>query len=350
MNCDFWKNRSVFVTGHTGFKGGWICLWLSLMGAKVYGYSLQPLTNPNFFTEVLLKKKIKKSFIGNLCNLNYLIKSMKESKPSVVIHMAAQPLVFNSYDKPIETFNTNIIGTANLLEASRKIKTIKAIINVTSDKCYENLENSKPFNENDKLGGQDPYSGSKACSEIIANVYQKSFLLNQGIHLASVRAGNVIGGGDWSQNRLIPDFFRSLESKKILLIRSPYSTRPWQHVLEPLRGYLSLAEKLVLKGTKFSGPWNFGPSEINEKSVLWVIKKLSKKFSNVNWKFDSSKKKYEAKILKLNSLKAQKKLNWKPKLSTNLALDLTSEWHEAYIGNKLMDKFSIEQIQSYQKI
>ena len=350
MNCDFWKNRSVFVTGHTGFKGGWICFWLYLMGAKVHGYSLLPSTNPNFFSEVSLKNKIKKSFKGNICNFKNLFDAMKESKPSVVIHMAAQPLVLNSYNKPIETFHSNIIGTANVFEVSKKIDSIKAIINVTSDKCYENLGNHRPFNENDKLGGQDPYSGSKACAEIIANIYQKSFLSNQGIHLASVRAGNVIGGGDWSQNRLIPDFFCAVENKKNLLVRSPHSIRPWQHVLEPLRGYLMLAEKLVLKGPEFTGAWNFGPGKTSEKSVSWVINTLSKKFPDAKWKFDVSKKKYEAKILKLDISKAILKLHWKPKLSINTALDLTSEWFLAYKNKQAMDKISRQHIEYYQQV
>ena len=349
MNYNFWKNRSVFVTGHTGFKGSWLCLWLSLMGAKVYGYSLKPLTNPNLYNVIMLKKKIKKSYIANLCDYKTLFSAMRESKPSVVIHMAAQSLVLESYEKPIETFSTNIIGTANLFEVSRKIKSIKAIINVTSDKCYENSGSPKSFTENDKLGGRDPYSGSKACSEIISSVYQKSFLSNEGIHLASVRAGNVIGGGDFSKNRLIPDFFRSLEKRKTLSIRNPNSVRPWQHVLEPLRGYLMLSEKLVLNGPAFLGGWNFGPDKINEKSVQWLIKTLSKKFPNANWKIKKFKNKYEAKVLRLNISKSKAKLNWKPKWSINTSLDMTSEWYRAFVNKKLMDKFSENQIRIYEK-
>ena len=257
INLKFWQNRSVFLSGHTGFKGGWLALWLTDMGAKVHGYSLGTKSNPSFFKETKLKEKLASSTIDDIQNLSALKSSMTFANPSLIIHMAAQSLVLESYNNPVETFRTNIIGTANILEAARKINTVEAIVNITSDKCYENKEQLEPYLENDKLGGHDPYSSSKACAELISNAYRNSFLNECGIKIATVRAGNVIGGGDWAPNRLIPDLLRSIDSGKKLFIRSPNSVRPWQHVLEPLSGYLLLAEKLLTEGNNYGEAWNF---------------------------------------------------------------------------------------------
>ena len=259
MNPEFWCDRSVFLSGHTGFKGGWIALWLSLLGAKVHGYSLEASKSPNFFTETNLGSNLHSSTIGDIRDLSKLTVAMQSAKPSIVIHMAAQPLVRSSYDTPVDTFLTNVIGTVNLLEAVRKTETVEAIVNITTDKCYENQEWVWSYRESDRLGGHDPYSSSKACAEIASAAYRRSFLSKAGIQLASARAGNVIGGGDWAVDRLSPDFLRSIDAGETLRIRSPNAVRPWQHVLEPLSGYLMLAERLVSQGAEFAEAWNLVP-------------------------------------------------------------------------------------------
>lgn len=348
INPTFWNKRSVFITGHTGFKGGWLALWLSELGARVYGYSLKPPTNPNFYDIINLESIIKRSFIGDVRDLSGIIKSMAEAKPSIIFHMAAQPLVLYSYSNPIETFTTNVIGTINVFEAARKNETVEAIINVTTDKCYENRESDQPYNENDRLGGYDPYSGSKACSEIATSVYRNSFLLHTKAKLASARAGNVIGGGDWASNRLIPDFFRSLEANKKLYIRSPQAVRPWQHVLEPLSGYLTLAEKLASNGNSFAEAWNFGPEQFNAKTVSWVLDQLSKQFINSNWEKQITNQQHETNLLKLDITKAKSKLGWKPKWNLETSIDNTVKWYQAYIKQQNMVEFTKKQIRDYQ--
>ena len=348
MNSDFWNDRSVFVTGHTGFKGGWLAFWLSEMGAKVYGYSLEAATKPNFFDILNLETSIKNSSIGDVRDLAGLIKSMEEAKPSVIFHMAAQPLVLHSYNSPLETFTTNIIGSINVFEAARKIETVEAIINVTTDKCYENQESNRPYNEKDRLGGYDPYSSSKACSEIVTSAYRNSFLSKIKVKLASVRAGNVIGGGDWAADRLIPDIFRSLETNKTLYIRSPKAVRPWQHVLEPLSGYLMLAEKLIVSGDSFAEAWNFGPEQSDTKTVLWILDKMSKQFENFNWAMETSGKQHETNLLKLDITKAKLKLGWKPRWTLETSIDNTIQWYQAYIKKKNMIEFTKNQIRNYQ--
>ena len=328
MKQAFWKNRSVFLSGHTGFKGGWLALWLSELGAKVHGYSLEMPSNPNFFSEIKLEDRIESSTIGDIRDLDKLISAMCLSKASVVIHMAAQSLVRESYNSPLETFTTNIIGTANVLEAVRKAETVEAIVNITTDKCYDNKEWFWPYRENDRLGGHDPYSSSKACAELISSSYRKSYLMESGTHLASVRAGNVIGGGDWGKDRLIPDLFRAIDTGKTLRIRSPNSVRPWQHVLEPLSGYLMLAEKLILNGKKFAEAWNFGPLESDSKKVSWIVEHLCKKIPKSVWVLDDSIKFHEAGFLKLDSTKAKTKLGWEPRWSLEIAIDKTLDWYQ----------------------
>ena len=347
MNSAFWNNRSVFITGHTGFKGGWLALWLSEMGAKVYGYSLEAPTKTNLFNILNLETLIKNSCVGDVRDLGTLIKSMKEAKPSVIFHMAAQPLVLYSYNNPMETFTTNIIGSINIFEAARKIETVEAIINVTTDKCYENLESDRLYNEKDRLGGYDPYSSSKACSEIVTSAYRNSFLSRTKVKLASARAGNVIGGGDWAADRLIPDFFRSLEANKKLYIRSPQAVRPWQHVLEPLSGYLMLAEKLIVSGDSFAEAWNFGPEKSDGKTVLWILEKISKKFRNSNWQIETSGQPYETNLLKLDITKAKSKLGWKPRWNLERSIDNTIQWYQAYLKNENMIEFTKKQTRNY---
>lgn len=347
INSSFWNGRSVFLTGHTGFKGGWIAVWLTAMGAKVHGYSLSVKNKPNFFTVTNLKDKLTSSTIANIKNYSSLKSAILFAKPSVIIHMAAQSLVRKSYIKPIETFKTNILGTANLLEAARKIDSVEAIVNITTDKCYENIEQLKPYVESDKLGGHDPYSSSKACVELISTAYRNSFLKDSKIKLATVRAGNVIGGGDWASDRLIPDFFRSIDADKRLLIRFPNAVRPWQHVLEPLSGYLLLAEKLVTSGNSFAEAWNFGPKKNDIKTVSWIVNYLYKKFPNIKWEINNKSQPHEASLLLLDSTKAKLKLGWSQKLPLNIALDKTIEWYKAWKDNQSMYLRSISQINFY---
>lgn len=347
MNPSFWLDKTVFLTGHTGFKGGWIAHWLHEMGAYVHGYSLKPPTEPNFFMETQLQKRLAKSTIGNIRNLDALTKALKSAKPDIIIHMAAQSLVRESYKTPVETFAANVIGTVNMLEAALEVGTAKAIVNITTDKCYENKEWLWPYRENDRLGGHDPYSASKACAEIAADAYQNSFLANANIHLASVRAGNVIGGGDWATDRLIPDFLRALETGKSLTIRSPNAVRPWQHVLEPLSGYLLLAEKLYTEGGAFAGAWNFGSKDEDSKSVSWIMEKLCAQIPDVRWKIENAKQPHEAGLLKLDSSKAKAKLSWTPRWSLEMALNKTTEWHKAWRNHEDMAKITSKQIQAY---
>lgn len=348
LNNNFWKNRSVFLTGHTGFKGGWMTLWLTMMGAKVHGYSLDIKTDHDFFKVTNLNDKMSTSHIANILDISNLKSAISSAKPSIIFHMAAQPLVLESYITPIKTFETNVIGTANLLEACREIGTVEAIVNITTDKCYENIGKLTPYLENDKLGGFDPYSSSKACAELVTNAYRNSFLKESGIKIASVRAGNVVGGGDYAKDRLIPDFFRAVDSGDKLFIRSPNALRPWQHVLEPLSGYILLAEKLVTKkGNDYAEAWNFGPEENDTKTVSWIINYLSLKIPNIKWDIDKNEKPHEATSLLLDSTKAKKKLGWKPRWSLQVALDKIVEWHKAYKEEKIMEDISASQINSY---
>lgn len=347
MNPDFWRGRSVFLTGHSGFKGGWIALWLSHMGAQVHGYSLQPPTTPNFFNETRLASRLANSTIDDIRSLEALKSAMCAAKPSLIIHMAAQPLVRESYNTPVETFATNVIGTVNVLEAARYAGTVEAIVNITTDKAYENQEWIWPYRENDRLGGHDPYSSSKACAELVAAAYRSSFLNKAGIQLASVRAGNVIGGGDWASDRLLPDFLRSIDANEKLRIRSPGAIRPWQHVLEPLSGYLMLAERLLTDGYEFAEAWNFGPEDSDAKSVAWIVDRLCQKISNARWELEGEPQPHEAGLLKLDSSKAKAKLRWMPRWPLETALDKTIDWHLAWREGRPMADFSIQQIEAY---
>ena len=347
MTPDFWLNRSVFLTGHTGFKGGWIALWLSQLGAKVHGYSLAPPTTPNFFTATQLEDRLQSSTIADIRDLPKLAAALQAAQPSIVIHMAAQPLVRESYNTPVDTFATNVIGTVNVLEAARQAETVQAIVNITTDKCYENQEWLWPYRENDRLGGHDPYSSSKACAEIAAAAYRNSFLAKAGIQLASVRAGNVIGGGDWAADRLIPDFLRAIDAGEILRIRSPNAVRPWQHVLEPLSGYLMLAERLVTDGAAFAEAWNFGPEEFDAKPVSWIVEQLCQKLPNARWELEGTPQPHEAGLLKLDSAKAKSRLGWAPRWSLETALDKTVEWHQAWKERQSILEISINQIDTY---
>jgi len=349
LDLDFWKGKKIFLTGHTGFKGGWMSLWLSYLGAEVFGYALDPPTEPNFFKSTNLPNKLNQSIKGDIRDVEYLTKSIKSIAPDIIFHFAAQPLVRQSYVNPIETFSTNVMGTVNLLESARQSSSIKAIVNITTDKCYENKEWFWSYRENDNLGGRDPYSSSKACSELVTSAYRDSFFNQIGIHIASVRAGNVIGGGDWAKDRLIPDILRSLDSNSILEIRSPNAIRPWQHVLEPLKGYLLLAEKMVKEGTKYAQSWNFGPNENENKSVSWIARYIKEVNPNFNWKINNEIQLHESKVLKLDSSKAKEELNWTPKWNLKTALNKIIEWHYAWKEGQNMGEFSLKQILEYNK-
>lgn len=347
MNREFWRGKRVFLTGHTGFKGGWLALWLADMGTEVHGYALTPPTEPNFFSVANLKASLASSTIADIREADTLTQAMRAARPDIVFHLAAQPLVRHSYVAPVETYAVNVMGTVNLFEAVRQTPGVKAVVNVTTDKCYENREWVWPYRENEALGGFDPYSSSKACSELVTAAYRRSFLEPAGVHLSSARAGNVIGGGDWAADRLVPDFLRALDAGRTLVIRSPLATRHWQHVLEPLSGYLVLAEKLVTEGRGFAEAWNFGPEEIDARPVQWIVESLCRQVPGAAWKCDASPQPHEANTLKLDSSKAKARLGWRPRWNLHTALGMTLAWHQAWKEGSDMAAVSVRQIQEY---
>ena len=342
------RNKIILVTGHTGFIGTWMSLCLHMLGAKVIGYSQKPPTNPSMFETIKIKKDIK-HIIGDINNFSKLHKTIKDNKPEIIFHLAAESIVRKSYDHPLKTFQTNVMGTANILE-SIKNSSVKSCIIMTSDKCYDNRELGRAFKESDSMGGNDPYSASKGAAELVTAAYRHSFFKNNKIGIASVRSGNVIGGGDWSTDRLIPDCFRSLYQNKIILIRNPNAVRPWQFVLEPISGMLSLSLHLRKNPTEFSEPWNFGPSSSKKINVEEIVKKIIQQWGKGKYIKNSNKnnKKYdEAKILTLNSTKAKKLLNWNSVYTNNESIYETSEWYKQYGDKKNMKEFTIKQIQKY---
>ena len=350
VDASFWKGKKVFLTGHTGFKGSWLSLWLQNMGALVKGYSLEPNTTPNLFTEAGIDENIE-SEIGDIRNLEQLTESMVSFSPDILIHMAAQPLVRLSYIKPVETYTTNVIGTVNVLEAARKCPNLKAIVSVTTDKCYENKEWEWAYRENEPMGGHDPYSSSKGCAELVTSAYRRSFFSSkETASLASARAGNVIGGGDWAEDRLIPDVIRAFKKSKPVVIRNPLSTRPWQHVLEPLSGYLVLAQGLFINGDEFAEGWNFGPKEEDCKPVSWILDKMVKYWgNNVSWILDKENNPHEAGFLKLDCSKATSRLKWKPKWDLQFALKSIVDWHQIYINEGDLKNQCLKEINKYSK-
>jgi CDP-glucose 4,6-dehydratase len=355
IDSQFWTGKKVFITGHTGFKGGWLTIWLQSMGASVIGYSLAPKTDPNFFDVTQVNRLCTQSYIDDVRELDRLRYALIESKPEVVIHMAAQPLVRLSYDDPVETYSTNVMGTVNLLEAIRSVESVRAVVIVTTDKCYENKEWVWGYRENDSVGGRDPYSSSKSCVELVTAAYCQSFFseknyLKHGVAIASARAGNVIGGGDWSMDRLIPDAINAFEENRPLEIRNPLATRPWQHVLEPLSGYLQLAQGLYKEGVRFGGAWNFGPRDEDTMCVEEVINILIKKWGlPATWIQDVGAQPHEAQSLKLDCSKARECLGWVPKWSLDQAIEQTVHWHQAYKNHSNMRVDSLKQINLYQQ-
>ena len=349
----FWHDKKVLVTGHTGFKGVWLCIWLERLGAKVVGYALAPEYTPNLYYHADLDAKIK-SVIGDIRDLSNLRYHVKLLQPDIVFHLAAQSLVRRSYREPIETLQTNIIGTANLLEVLRDLDSVRVCQVITSDKCYENTVSGKSFTENDRLGGNDIYSSSKACAELLAAAYNTSFFSDRGhFSLATLRAGNVIGGGDWAIDRIVPDCVRALIKGEPILLRNPQAIRPWQHVLEPLSAYLLLAERQWNQPLAYSGAWNIGPNSSSAISVLALVEILLRKWGNGSWKLSdipSNKEKPEASYLSLDSSKAQSKLGWQPRFTIHEAIQHTVTWYRSAFKPKEAYKLCLEQITNYERL
>lgn len=349
MYNNIYRNKKVFITGHTGFKGSWLSIWLQTLGAKVCGYSLKPNTNPSMYRELDIENKIEKSIIGNILDYETLEKSINDFQPEIIFHLAAQPIVRLSYKEPKLTYETNVIGTLNVLEVARKCKSVRAFVNVTTDKCYENKEIARGYKEDEPMGGYDMYSSSKGCVEIMSSSYRRSFLQEEdSMSMATARAGNVIGGGDWAEDRLIPDCIRYINQNKAIEIRNPIAVRPWQHVLEPLSGYLLLGQKLLETGKDYAEGFNFGP---NEESVLKVSEVAQKIIENYNKGEVIVHKKdnlHEANLLMLNIEKAKTVLNWTPTYTANEAIKETVEWYKHFYAKDTdMYQYTIQQIKNY---
>ena len=356
VDPSFWHGKQVLITGHTGFKGSWLSLWLTQMGAKVTGYALSPHTTPNLFDILQLRDQLTQSYVADIRDLSMLQNALNAAKPEVVIHMAAQPLVRHSYVEPVETFATNVMGTVHLLESVRHCDSVRATVIVTTDKCYDNREWVWGYRENDPMGGQDPYSSSKGCAELVTAVYRSSYFSKstdrQGLSMvASARAGNVIGGGDWSADRLIPDAIRSFSAKQVLSIRNPHATRPWQHVLEPLSGYIVLAQRLYNDGAPFAQAWNFGPHPEDTCSVQEVVEQLIAVWGQgARWVCDEEVHLHEARALKLDISKAHYLLAWKPHWNISTAIEKTVEWYRAHADHTDMLAFTLKQIDQYEQL
>lgn len=352
IDTSFWTGKTVFLTGHTGFKGSWLSLWLQSLGAKVVGYALQPPTNPSLF-EVARVADGMTSIEGDIRDLTQLVAAMAEHQPEIVIHMAAQPLVRYSYRDPVETYSTNVMGTVNVLEAVRQAGSVRVVVNITSDKCYDNREWVWGYRENEPMGGYDPYSSSKGCAELVASAYRNSFFTpnefdRHGVAMASVRAGNVIGGGDWAEDRLIPDIMRAITRGEPVHIRNPHAIRPWQHVLEPLAGYLLLAQKLWEEGVAYGEGWNFGPNSEDAKPVSWIVEKLTKTWGEgASWVLDGGDHPHEAHYLKLDCSKAKARLEWQPRWRLDYTLSAIVDWHQAHGTGKDMREVTLRQIATY---
>lgn len=352
---NMYKGKKVFITGHSGFKGAWLSAWLLRMGAEVKGYSLEPDTNPSLFTELELAKNMQSVF-ADIRDYDRLSEELSDFKPEVVLHLAAQPLVRFSYDEPRYTLEVNAMGTTNILEAVRHCDSVRSVVNVTTDKCYENKETGQAYKETDPMGGYDPYSCSKGVSELITNSYRNSFFnpeeygKKHQVALASARAGNVIGGGDWAKDRLIPDTVKSLAAGKKLILRSPDAVRPWQHVLEPLSGYLLLAARMIQEPTQFASGWNFGPETEDNLTVLEVVKKAIGIWGRGEYEIIPNTTMHEAKLLHLDISKAKDKLNWKPVYNFDQSVEQTILWYKGFYEDKMSAKELTErQLSDYLK-
>ena len=348
MTPNFWHSKRVFLTGHTGFKGSWLSLWLQGLGAEVYGLALKPPTTPNLFTVAQVETGMASHTIGDIRDLATVQKAMKEAQPDIVIHMAAQPLVLLSYAEPVETYATNVMGTVHLLESARRTPSIKAIVVVTTDKCYENKEWPWGYREYEHMGGFDPYSNSKGCAELLTAAYRNSFLKSSGISVATARAGNVIGGGDWASDRLVPDILRAFEQNQPVTIRNPNAIRPWQHVLEPLCGYLTLAESQYNYHQEYDEAWNFGSNDDDAKPVQWIVEHMVNQWGNgASWQLDGGTHPHEATYLKLDTSKAKVRLGWQPRWTLDTALERITNWHLAWLRHEDMKQLCLSQIYQY---
>jgi CDP-glucose 4,6-dehydratase len=352
MNPEFWSKKRVLVTGYTGFKGSWLSLWLQNLGAQVIGYSLSPPTEPSLCDLADIQKGME-SIEGDVLDLQHLRCVVRERQPEIVFHLAAQSLVRLSYTDPVATYATNVQGTVHVLESVRPVPSVRAIVIVTTDKCYENIGERRAYSETDRLGGVDPYSNSKACAELVTAAFRKSFFVTPKREakagIASARAGNVIGGGDWAADRLIPDVMRAALEGKELLLRNPHAVRPWQHVLDPLCGYLTLAEKLCQDPERFSESWNLGPDESETLSVSEVLRRLTELWGpGISWRLDDGAHPHEAQYLKLDCTKAKTRLGWEPRWNLNSALRATVQWYKAHQSNQDLRALTEEQIHLYQ--
>lgn len=352
VDQQFWAGKRVFLTGHTGFKGSWLALWLQRLGARLTGYSTEPPTHPNMF-ELAEVARGMSSVIGDVRDQEALTRAMREAGPEIVIHMAAQPLVRYSYSNPVETYETNVMGSVHLLEAVRNAGNVRVVVNVTTDKCYENREWHWGYRESEPLGGYDPYSSSKACSELVTAAYRNSFFnpSNYSEHrtaVATARAGNVIGGGDWATDRIVPDVIRSILAGKPVKIRNPHAIRPWQHVLEPLSGYLLLAQKLFTEGARFADAWNFGPNDEDARSVQWVVEQLISHWgAGASWERNTIPQAHEAHYLKLDCSKAKAELGWFPRWGLEKGIENAASWYKEYANQGNLHKMTIQQIEEF---
>lgn len=354
MNTSFWAGKKVFVTGHTGFKGGWLSLWLAGMGARVAGYALPPSTDPSLYDLAGVGTVIERSHIGDVRDMEALSTAIRDFAPDILFHLAAQALVRRSYAEPVETYSTNVMGTIHVLEAVRRTPSIRAVVNITSDKCYENREWLWGYREDEPMGGFDPYSSSKGCAELVTASWRRSYFATadhpeRGPALATARAGNVIGGGDWSEDRLVPDVLRAFQSGETVVIRSPAAMRPWQHVIEPVAGYMALAERLWDHGIAFAEGWNFGPDSRSEKPVSYVVDKLVSLWGgDAGWRLADGHQPHEAHLLKLDSAKARSRLGWIPKWTVDQALAATVEWQQGWLAGRPVIDLVQTQIAAYQ--
>jgi CDP-glucose 4,6-dehydratase len=354
MNRSFWEGKKVFVTGNTGFKGSWLSLWLLSMGAQVSGYALEPFGEHYLFNLCGLTQMMSTCF-NDIAALSLLQQTMQAVEPEIVFHLAAQPLVRASYQEPVLTYQTNVLGTVHLLEASRNCPSVKAVVIVTTDKCYDNQEWVWGYRENEPLGGYDPYSSSKACAELVTAAYRSSFFppeeySRHGVAIATARAGNVIGGGDWAEGRLLPDIMRSFLAAQPIVIRNPKSIRPWQHVLEPLAGYLTLAEKLYQEGPVYGEAWNFGPADQDCRTVEWIVNYFCELWGDgAIYTVDSQRQPHEAQYLKLDCSKAKTRLKWQPRWNLETALGKTVEWYKEHLNKSDINRVCLRQIDEYVK-
>lgn len=343
----FWQGKRVLLTGHTGFKGGWLSLWLQSMEAVIQGMALPPPTHPSLFEVARVAGGLKHGLV-DIRNFDAIKAQMDEFQPEIIFHLAAQPLVRLSYQQPVDTYATNVMGTVHILEAARHIPSLKAIVNVTTDKCYENREWSWGYREIEPMGGHDPYSSSKGCSELISSAYRQSFLQEAGIAIATARAGNVIGGGDWAVDRLVPDILRSLGRKEPVLIRNPHAIRPWQHVLEPLSGYLLLAQQLVEHGHAYAESWNFGPNDEDARPVQWIVEHMCNEWGHgASWEMQPGNHPHEANYLKLDISKSKHRLRWAPRWGLERSLGSIMEWHQSWLAGKDMRSVCVQHIKEY---